>query len=195
MPFPRNNTDTDRRKVVDHRTELSKDPSPARTGTDARFRSPTPAAKAGAVLEQAHRRHGLTLLRISLGIVLLWFALPKYHAGLSAVEELAIRTIDVLTLHLVTGDTARLLLAVLETAIGLGLLTGWFPRLTATALLGQLAGTLTPLVLFPSEMWTHPLVPSLEGQFILKNVVFVAAGTLLLTAPRPSSARARKGRR
>jgi uncharacterized membrane protein YkgB len=68
-----------------------------------------------------------------------------------------------------------MLLATLETTIGIGLLVGRFLRLTLVALLFQLAGTLTPLVLFPQEMWKALPVLSLEGQFIIKNLVFIAA--------------------
>ena len=41
-------------------------------------------------------------------------------------------------------------------------------------------GTATPLVLFPNETWTQfPIAPTLEGQYILKNVVLVTAGIVL----------------
>ena len=36
-------------------------------------------------------------------------------------------------------------------------------------------GTVTPLFLFPDVTWSDVLVPTLEGQYILKNIVFVAA--------------------
>jgi len=120
-------------------------------------------------------RHGHLLLRLSLGIVFLWFALPKFRPGLSAVDDLAERTIGSLTAHLVTGSTATYLLAALEAAIGISLLTGRLLRPALAALMVQMAGTLTPLVLFPAEMWKAPFVLSLEGQFIVKNLVLIAA--------------------
>ena len=121
-------------------------------------------------------RHGLRLLRLSLGIVFLWFALPKFKPGLSAVDTLARDTIDALTGHLISGSVATFLLATLETAIGLGFLTGRFLRPTLIALMCQMVGTLTPLALFPHRMWKTPFVLSLEGQFIAKNLVLIAAG-------------------
>jgi putative oxidoreductase len=120
-------------------------------------------------------RTGVLALRLSLGVVFLWFAIPKYVAGLSSQEPLAEKTINVLTLHALNGTPARLFLALLETSIGVGLLSGRLPRVTLAALVGHLAGTLTPLVLFPDQTWHAPLVPTLEGQFILKNLVFIAA--------------------
>ncbi|WP_328474744.1 DoxX family protein [Actinoplanes sp. NBC_00393] len=121
-------------------------------------------------------RHGLRMLRVSLGIVFVWFAVPKFKPGLSAVDTLAQDTIAALTAHLLTGHPATFLLALLELAIGIGLVTGLFLRLTLAGLMFQMAGTLTPLALFPEQTWKAPLVLSLEGQFIVKNLVLIAAG-------------------
>jgi hypothetical protein len=43
-----------------------------------------------------------------------------------------------------------------------------------------MAGTLTPLVLFPTEVFTRiPYAPTLEGQYIIKNVVLISAAIVL----------------
>ncbi len=121
--------------------------------------------------------HGVALLRISIGLVFLWFGVLKFTAGLSPADRLATDTVEVLTLGLIKGDTARLMLAVLETVIGLGLVTGKALRLVLLLLFGQMAGTITPLVIFPELTWRHaPLVPTLEGQYIIKNLVLISAG-------------------
>lgn len=119
--------------------------------------------------------NGLTLLRISIGLVFLWFGALKFWPDLSPADELAAATIDELFFGLIPDATARISLAVLETAIGLGLITGRFLRLTLLLLVGQMFGTVTPLFLFPEVTWSDVLVPTLEGQYILKNMVFVAA--------------------
>ncbi|SDX29981.1 hypothetical protein SAMN05660209_00080 [Geodermatophilus africanus] len=154
--------------------------------------SPRGLPPIGRKLEAATLRlaaqHSTLLLRTSLGIVFLWFALPKFVPGLSPADQLAQDTIAVLTGGLVTGDTARVLLAVLETAIALGLLTGRFLRLTLLALFAQMAGTLTPLVLFWHDMWTAPLVPGIEGQYIIKNLVLIAAA-ITITGSLPHAGR------
>ena len=65
-------------------------------------------------------------------------------------------------------------------AIGLGLLLGRWMRLTLLLLFVQMLGTITPLILFPAETWIRfPLVPTLEGQYIIKNVVLVTAAIVL----------------
>ena len=119
--------------------------------------------------------HGLTLLRISIGGIFIWFGMLKFWPGLSAADQLATETIDRLSLGLVAEDLARVLLATLETAIGIGLLAGKFMRLTLLLLVGQMLGTVTPLFLFPEVTWSDLLVPTLEGQYILKNIVLVSA--------------------
>jgi len=125
-------------------------------------------------------RHAVTWLRVSVGIVFLWFGGLKFFPGLSPAQDLAARTIGALTLGFVPASSAVLLLAVLETTIGLGLVTGRWLRATLLLLLGQMAGTLTPLVLFPAETFTaFPYAPTLEGQYILKNMVLVSAAIVI----------------
>jgi hypothetical protein len=73
-----------------------------------------------------------------------------------------------------------LLLAVLETAIGVALVSGRWLRVTLLLLLGQMAGTITPLLFFPQETFTSfPFAPTLEGQYIIKNLVLVSAAIVL----------------
>lgn len=119
--------------------------------------------------------HGLTFLRISIGVIFIWFGVLKFWPGLSPADQLATETIDRLTFGLIPADLARVLLAILETTIGIGLVTGRFMRLTLLLLVGQMIGAATPLFLFPEVTWAYPFVPTLEGQYILKNVVLVSA--------------------
>lgn len=124
--------------------------------------------------------HGVTLLRISVGIVFFWFGIIKFVPGLSPADELATRTISTLTFGIVQPDISRPVLALWESLIGLGLLTGWFMRATLLLLFVQMMGTITPLVLFPKETWhVFPVALTLEGQYILKNVVLISAGLVI----------------
>jgi uncharacterized membrane protein YphA (DoxX/SURF4 family) len=119
--------------------------------------------------------HGLTLLRISIGLIFIWFGVLKFWPGLSPADQLATETIDLLFFGLITENLARVLLAILETAIGIGLITGKFMRFTLLLLVGQMLGAVTPLFLFPEVTWSQLFVPTLEGQYILKNIVVVSA--------------------
>ncbi|MCL5995061.1 MAG: hypothetical protein M1546_03270 [Chloroflexi bacterium] len=75
-----------------------------------------------------------------------------------------------------TPGTSLILLATLETVIGVGFLTGRYMRLALGLLVFQMAGTLTPLALFPGEAFVQfPCAPTLEGQYIIKNLVLIGA--------------------
>jgi uncharacterized membrane protein YphA (DoxX/SURF4 family) len=125
-------------------------------------------------------RHGLPLLRISLGIVFLWFGALKFFPGLSPAQDLAARTIEALSFGSVQASVSVPLLATWECLIGLGLLFGIFMRATLLLLAVQMAGTLMPLVLFPNEVFTRiPYAPTLEGQYIIKNAVLISAAIVL----------------
>jgi uncharacterized membrane protein YphA (DoxX/SURF4 family) len=124
--------------------------------------------------------NGIVLLRISLGLVFFWFGVIKFIPGLSPADELATRTISVLTFGLVPPEISRPVLALWETLIGLGLITGRYMRVTLLLLFVQMLGTVTPLFLFPVETWkVFPIVPTLEGQYIIKNIVLVSAGLVI----------------
>ncbi len=125
-------------------------------------------------------RYGLLLLRISLGIVFLWFGALKFFPGLSPAHNLASRTIEALSFGTVHANVSIPILATWECLIGLGLLLGIFMRATLLLLAVQMAGTLMPLVLFPSEVFTRiPYAPTLEGQYIIKNAVLISAAIVL----------------
>lgn len=125
-------------------------------------------------------RYGLLLLRLSVGIVFFWFGILKFIPGLSPAQDLAIRTIDLLSFGLVPGSVSIHILAGWEVLIGIGLLSGKFMRATLLLLFLQMVGTMTPVFLFPSEVFTKvPYAPTLEGQYIIKNLVIVSAGIVL----------------
>jgi uncharacterized membrane protein YphA (DoxX/SURF4 family) len=125
-------------------------------------------------------RHGVVVLRVALGVVFLWFGVLKFFPGLSPAQELASKTISLLTIGLVPQGVGLALLAVLECAIGLGLISGKLVRLTLLLLAFQMIGAASPLLLFPDEAFTRfPFAPTLEGQYIIKNVVFVSAGLVI----------------
>ena len=125
-------------------------------------------------------RYGVLFLRMALGVVFLWFGAIKLVPGLSPAESLAGRTIEVLSLGIVPSDVALPVLALWECAIGLGLLTGVAMRVTLLLLFIQMLGTLTPLLLFPTETFARfPLVPTLEGQYIIKNAVLIAGAIVV----------------
>jgi uncharacterized membrane protein YkgB len=141
---------------------------------------PQPLQRIDVRLTNWMARNGLTLLRMTLGLVFLWFGVLKFSPGLSPADALAARTIEALSGGLLQRDVSVPLLAVWESLIGLGLLLGRYLRVVLLLLGIQMMGTLTPLVLFPDEAFTvAPFVPTLEGQYIIKNAVLISAAIVL----------------
>lgn len=125
-------------------------------------------------------RNGLFLLRISMGIVFVWFGVLKFFPGVSAAQDLAIRTIEMLTFGLVPEVLIINGLALWEVLIGVGLIWGKYMKATLLLLFLQMIGTFTPVFLFPSEVFNHiPFAPTLEGQYIIKNIVIISAAMVL----------------
>ena len=136
--------------------------------------------RADSAITRWMARHGLTLLRVSLGIVFLWFGALKFFPHMSPAETLAGKTISVLTLGRVGPHVSLPILTSWECLIGLGLLTGAVPRLTLLLLYLQMLGTLLPLFFFPNETFSViPFAPTLEGQYIIKNIVLISAGIVI----------------
>ncbi len=83
-------------------------------------------------------KYGIVLIRVALGIIFFWFGILKFFPGLSAADELASRTISMLSFGYVTPAVSVPVLAAWECAIGLGLISGMFLRLTLLLLFLQM---------------------------------------------------------
>ena len=125
-------------------------------------------------------RIGVPVVRIALGIVFLWFGVLKFFPNLSPAEDLAARTIERLTFGAVQPAVSLPVLAAWESVIGIGLILNRWMRGVLLLLAVQMAGTFTPLLLFPTETWTvFPIAPTLEGQYIIKNLVLIGAAMVV----------------
>ena len=118
------------------------------------------------------RAHSLTLVRLALGLVFVWFGALKL-AGDSQIDFLATATIGFVPEALLT-----LGLGAFEVAIGLGLVLGIALRLTLFLFWMHLGGTFLLFVLRPeiAFLGDNPLVLTAWGEFVVKNLVFIAAG-------------------
>ena len=136
--------------------------------------------KADVKITRWMAKHSLSLLRVSIGIIFFWFGVLKFFDGLSPTQDLAIKTIDVVTFGLLTPSIIILGLAIWETAIGIGLIFSLFMRETLLLLYLQMIGTFLPVLFFPSEVFNiFPYSLTLEGQYIIKNLVLLSAGIVL----------------
>ncbi len=125
-------------------------------------------------------KHGVMLLRISIGVVFFWFGIQKFFPGMSSAEDLATRTIEVMTFGVIQQSLGMPLLAFWEVLIGITFIFGIFMRIAIPLLFLQMLGTVTPLFFFPSETFTSvPLIPNLVGQYIIKNIILISAGMVI----------------
>jgi putative oxidoreductase len=135
-----------------------------------------------AVMEAAVKallgRWSVHALRIALGAVFVAFGVLKFFPGVSPVESLVEGTWGVLTFGIVGGQLALVLTAVIETVAGLALISGVFARFGLVMLAIAFVGIFSPLVFFPSELFTAA-GPTLLGQYVLKNVVLVTAALVV----------------
>ncbi|MEQ9406816.1 MAG: DoxX family membrane protein [Fuerstiella sp.] len=120
-------------------------------------------------------------LRYALGFVYFHFGFLKFFPDLSPAEMLASQTVMSVTFHWLDASTALWWLAVLECAIGAGLIFNLLPRLTFVMFIGHMVGTFMPLFVLPEFTFKiAPFAPNVEGQYIFKNIVFLAAGWTVL---------------
>jgi len=129
--------------------------------------------------------HGRLYLRISLAVIFIWFGLLK-PLGISPAQPLVERT--------VVWFPPEIFVPVLgwwEVAIGVGLLFRPLLRAAILLLFLQMPGTMLPLVLLPEVCFTHvPYGLTLEGQYIIKNLILISAalvvgGTVRSRGKRP----------
>jgi uncharacterized membrane protein YkgB len=119
-------------------------------------------------------RHGHLLLRVSLGVVFIWFGALKPFR-ISPADDLIKRTV-----YWFPPDVFIPILGAWEVAIGACLLYRPLIRVALLLLFLQMPGTFLPLVLLPEVCFTHiPWAPTLEGQYIIKNLVLISAGIVV----------------
>jgi uncharacterized membrane protein YkgB len=77
------------------------------------------------------------------------------------------------------------LFGLFECLIGILFLIKGAERVVIPLLLVHMITTAGPLFLLPSETWQRLLVPTLEGQYIIKNLVIIATGISLAAHLHP----------
>ncbi len=125
-------------------------------------------------------RNGIFLLRISIGLIFIWFGALKFFPGASPAEQLAGTSIEILTFGLVTPGVGLPILAVWECLIGVGMVVNRYMRFIILILFLQMIGTFSPIVILPQVVFEgFPLVLTIEGQYIIKNVVVISAALVI----------------
>lgn len=126
-------------------------------------------------------RHQFRILRICIGILFLWFGGLKFFPGLSPAEGLASTTIEILTFHLLPDWMIMPGLATMEFALGLILVFSKEFKLTFWLLLFHMCCTILPLFILTDVTFkSFPFQLTIEGQYIVKNIVIMSAAFVLL---------------
>jgi uncharacterized membrane protein YkgB len=118
------------------------------------------------------QKTAIPTLRITLGIVYIWFGALKVF-GVSPVTDLLAKTLHPLPEKLVVPC-----IGVWEMAVGIGLLFRIALRVTLALFFLQLAGTFSTMLRRPQDTFqdNNPLLLTKDGEFVLKNLVLLAAG-------------------
>lgn len=125
-------------------------------------------------------RYSIGALRISVGVIFFAFGVLKYFPGASPAANLVQTTTHILFLGLVPGSVALIGTATLECVIGLLMMSGRGMRVAVYLLIGELLGILSPIALVPGRLFAGPHgAPTLEGQYVLKDIILVAAAMVV----------------
>lgn len=133
----------------------------------------------GAV-DRAVSRVSVPLLRVSLGIVFVWFGALKISNS-TPVADLVANTLPFMPAKWFVPA-----LGLFEVVIGLALLVNRWTGAVAVLMVAHLSGTFLVLVTQPEVAFSdgNPLRLTMTGEFVMKNVVLISAGLLLLANRR-----------
>jgi uncharacterized membrane protein YkgB len=120
-------------------------------------------------------RAALPLLRLSLGVVFVWFGILKI-VGETPVAKLVADTVYWLDPHWFVP-----FLGAFEVLVGVGLLLGRLQRIVLALFALQMIGTFLVLIVQPGVAFQHgnPLLLTTEGEFVVKNLVLLSAGLMI----------------
>ena len=120
-------------------------------------------------------KYGVPFLRFSISIIFIWFGVLKTIGELSPAYDLVAATIYWLTPEIIVP-----LLGLWEVAIGIAFLIPSLNRIGLILLAFQMPGTFLPLILLPEICFTViPFGLTLEGQYIVKNLVIIGSAFVI----------------
>lgn len=122
----------------------------------------------------AFRRLSVPVARIGLFIVFFWFGFLKV-IELSPASPLVEQLFNATFPIDMSFTTFMVLFGIFECLIGILFLIRGAERIVIPLLFVHMITTIMPLLLLPSVTWSGFMTPTLEGQYIIKNVVIIAA--------------------
>jgi uncharacterized membrane protein YkgB len=129
------------------------------------------------------KRIVLPFSRFAIFLVYFWFGLLKVLET-SPASPLVIALLNK-TMPFVSPDSFLIVFGVIEMVIGLLFIIPRLERLALFALFLHLITTIMPLFLLPEYAWQGFLTPTLEGQYMIKNILIIACGIVVLSSLKP----------
>ena len=124
-------------------------------------------------------RWGILAVRISFGIIFIWFGILK-PMGISSAESLVLATVPWLPVF--EGQTWVAIIGWWEVIIGIAFLFRKTIRIAIGLLALQMVGTFMPLIFLPEVTFQagyFPFGPTMEGQYIIKNLMIISAALVV----------------
>ncbi len=118
------------------------------------------------------RRVSVPLARFGLFVIFFWFGFLKI-VGLSPASGL-VQELFESTIPFMLFATFLTLFGLFEMLIGVLFLIRGFERIVIPLLFFHMITTFMPLFLLPQETWSGFMTPTLEGQYIIKNLALIA---------------------
>jgi uncharacterized membrane protein YkgB len=129
------------------------------------------------------RKISVPFARVGFFLVYFWFGILKV-IGTSPANGLVNELLQA-TMPWIPFATFIVVFGVFEMVIGILFLKKGAERLSIFLLLAHMVMTFLPLALLPEIAWQGPWTPTIEGQYIIKNVIFIAMGMGLLAHLHP----------
>jgi uncharacterized membrane protein YkgB len=130
---------------------------------------------------------GLPFARIGIFVVYFWFGILKIFD-----QSPANPLVDALlqqTMPWISFSQFIVILGIYEMIIGITFLIPKLERLAIALLIPHLFVVTMPLILLPAIAWQSTFVPTLEGQYIIKNILIVVVAIEIAASLRPMKSR------
>lgn len=132
------------------------------------------------------RKYSDEFARIAFFIVFFWFGILKVFL-VSPAGPLVTELLNNTFLHFIPENTFMILFGLFEVIIGILALIPKLERITFAVMGFHLITTALPLFILVDTTWYAVFVPTLVGQYILKNLVLLASGMVLFAHIKPMS--------
>jgi uncharacterized membrane protein YkgB len=129
------------------------------------------------------KKIGLPFARLSLFVVYFWFGILKI-IQVSAANPL-VEALLKKTLPFVGFSQFVIFFSLFEMLIGTLFLFPKMDRIVLPLFAIHMLTTFLPLVFLPQIAWQQAFVPSLEGQYIIKNLVLIALAMVIASNLKP----------